>query len=141
MTEIELLLDANSTTLDVLKKTLKFTGIKLYKFSNNDKLTRYKLFIKLSQAGYSIPWHLRPKCKSCDERYIPSGYRDYLCSECKPFKKVKQQLSLTPSDCRELGMKPVEAFKHLGLPVKPEYVSWYNSDGTEQGLHNLIRAS
>ena len=129
MKTIDIFLAANNTTIQDMKAKHRVSKSRLLALNNQENLTRYKLLVTLINLGYVIPWHIRPKCKKCQDRYIPSTYRNFYCLMCKPYQE--QKLSLTPSDCLELGMCEKNALQVLGFPATEEYMNMYASNKLE----------
>ncbi|MFC3833083.1 MULTISPECIES: hypothetical protein [Deinococcus] len=127
--ELETLLKANNTSYAEITTRLGFTKGQLRRYVTSDDLTyKFKLLVRLSKAGYTIPYHHRPQCKTCKSRYIPHSYRQYQCSECIGLPGY----DLTPSDYKDLEVSPARAAAILGLPKTSQVYSLLQSWDDDQ---------
>ncbi|WP_159065948.1 hypothetical protein [Deinococcus ficus] len=111
--ELHTLLKANNSTLQQATSRTKTLARKIINYkSADDLLYKFKLMVKLREAGYTIPYHHRPKCDRCGSRYQPTAIRQYTCQQCGN----REGYDLTPSDLRELGYSSERAASVLGLP-------------------------
>lgn len=105
------ILEVNNMSISELKKAAK-TQIRPHRGKENN--SRERFIFALSKNGLKIPYHYRPVCVVCGIHFKPIRFRQNRCHECSPI--LSSEVTLTPEDCLELGLKWDKANQHLELP-------------------------